>query len=87
MTIHLKYPVGATPLDPNEITGLVPDYILTQAELDAAEQFNIQSPPTRLNGSGKAACINFVSLDALPLTLPSGSKHGQFISVPVTTWS
>ena len=29
----LTYPSGATPLDPNEIEGLIPDYITTQREL------------------------------------------------------
>lgn len=37
----LEYPVGATPLDPNEINGLIPDYISTQAELNLLEQANI----------------------------------------------
>ena len=35
------YPQGATPLDPNEIEGLIPDYITTQEELNILEQQNI----------------------------------------------
>jgi Fic-DOC domain mobile mystery protein B len=34
-------PPGATPLDPNELEGLIPDYITTQAELNALERENI----------------------------------------------
>ncbi len=35
------YPHGATPLDPNEIEGLIPNYITTQKELNILEQQNI----------------------------------------------
>ncbi|MDE0151333.1 MAG: mobile mystery protein B [Bdellovibrionales bacterium] len=35
------YPPGATPLDPNEIEDLIPDYITTQRELNVLEQQNI----------------------------------------------
>lgn len=41
MSLHLEYPPGATPLNPNEIAGLIPTYISTQNELNAAEQDNI----------------------------------------------
>jgi Fic-DOC domain mobile mystery protein B len=34
-------PVGATPLDPDEAEGLLPDHISTRAELNAWEQLNI----------------------------------------------
>ena len=34
----IDYPPGATPLDPNEVDGLIPDYITTQAELNALER-------------------------------------------------
>ena len=36
-----EYPKGATPLDPNEIEGLIPKHITTQGELDRWEQDNI----------------------------------------------
>ena len=39
--MKLEYPEGATPLDPNEIDGLIPSYIATQGQLNAAEQANI----------------------------------------------
>jgi Mn2+/Fe2+ NRAMP family transporter len=40
---NLKYPPGATPLDPNELNGLKHKHITTQGELDELEQANIQS--------------------------------------------
>lgn len=39
--IEFKYPKGATPLDINEINGLIPDYITTQGELNTIEKENI----------------------------------------------
>jgi Fic-DOC domain mobile mystery protein B len=36
-----NYPPGATPLDPDEMNGLIPDYISTQAELNLLEHENI----------------------------------------------
>ncbi len=42
MAIPLDYPPGATPLDADEIAGLIPDHIATQAELNEWEQQNIQ---------------------------------------------
>lgn len=41
MSFQLEYPPGATPLNPNEISGLIPTYISTQSELNAVEQANI----------------------------------------------
>ncbi len=35
------YPPGATPLDPDESAGLIPDYVSTQGELNVLEQENI----------------------------------------------
>src|SRR4051812_2983231 len=35
------YPIGATPLDPNELQGLIPE-ISTQAELNELEKENIR---------------------------------------------
>ena len=40
-SFKLTYPVGATPLDSNEIEGLIPDYITNQKELNILEQQNI----------------------------------------------
>lgn len=42
-TINLDYPDGATPLDPQEISGLIPPDISTQSQLNEAEQKNIIS--------------------------------------------
>lgn len=39
--MKLVYPPGATPLDANEIDGLIPSSISTQGELNAFEQANI----------------------------------------------
>jgi fido (protein-threonine AMPylation protein) len=39
--MKLRYPAGATPLDPDELAGLLPSSIGTQGELDAFEQANI----------------------------------------------
>ncbi len=36
-----EYPPGATPLDPNEIDGLLANFISTQGELNQLEQENI----------------------------------------------
>jgi Fic-DOC domain mobile mystery protein B len=37
----IDYPPGATPLNPNEAEGLIPDYITTQGELNTLERENI----------------------------------------------
>ncbi len=39
--MHFEYPFGATPLNPDEIEGLIPDHISTQNELNEFEQNNI----------------------------------------------
>jgi len=39
--ITLNYPYGATPLDPDEIEGLIPQHISTHAQLNEWEQQNI----------------------------------------------
>jgi Fic-DOC domain mobile mystery protein B len=41
VSVKLEFPEGTTPLDPNEIDGLIPSYISTQGQLNAAEQANI----------------------------------------------
>lgn len=41
MAVNLDYPPGATPLDADELTGLIPKHISTQAELNEWEQLNI----------------------------------------------
>lgn len=37
----VSYPSGATPIDPDELHDLIPDYISTQGELNRLEQSNI----------------------------------------------
>lgn len=43
MKFVVEYPKGSTPLDANEISGLIPDYITTRAELNRLEKDNIGS--------------------------------------------
>ncbi|MCK7510867.1 MAG: hypothetical protein MZV70_46890 [Desulfobacterales bacterium] len=42
MPVDLDYAPGATPLDPDELAGLIPGHIATQGELNEWEQQNIQ---------------------------------------------
>ena len=44
MTYNPEYPFGSTPLDPDELGGLLPNYITTQSEL------NILDPDQKLTG-------------------------------------
>ena len=39
--VELEYPIGSTPLDPDELDALIPDYISTQGELNSLERSNI----------------------------------------------
>jgi len=41
--MKLVYPTGATPLDPNETAGLIPNYITLQSELNELEAKNIEN--------------------------------------------
>ena len=41
MGVKLEYPSGATPLDPDEIQGLIPSHITVQSQLNEYEQANI----------------------------------------------
>ena len=41
MGIEFEYPVGATPLDPDEAAGLVPDHITNQGQLNRWELGNV----------------------------------------------
>ncbi len=61
------YPEGATPLDPNEIEGLLLTHITTRSELDRWEQDNInealawleqRKPKDILNESFIQSCFN-----------------------------
>ena len=48
---ELNYPQNATPLDPNEIEGLIPTHITTRPELDRWEQDNINEALAWIEGS------------------------------------
>lgn len=41
MALTIEYPPGATPLDPDEVEGLIPEHIHTHGELNEWEQENI----------------------------------------------
>lgn len=55
--LKLEYPPGATPLDLNEIAGLIPRFISTQGELNALEQENILKAERWLSRSRKPESI------------------------------
>ena len=46
MEFEIAYPPGATPLDPNEIEGLIPDFVSTHGELNTLENENILEATT-----------------------------------------
>ncbi len=46
--MKFDYPIGATPLDPDEIAGLIPTHITAQAQLNEWEQVNIIKAETWL---------------------------------------
>jgi Fic-DOC domain mobile mystery protein B len=54
----IDYPPGATPLDPNEVEGLIPDYITTQAELNALERENILEAINWAHGRQHSGVLN-----------------------------
>lgn len=52
------YPSGATPLNPNEINGLIPTHITTRAELDRWEQDNINEALLWLQKQNRKEVLN-----------------------------
>ena len=50
---QFEFSPGATPLDPNEAMGLIPNYISTQGELNILEQENILQARTWLGSNQK----------------------------------
>ena len=54
----IDYPSGATPLDPNELDGLIPDYITTQGELNALERQNILEATSWVSGRQHSDVLN-----------------------------
>lgn len=56
--IKLEYPDGATPIDPNEIEGLLLTHITTRGELDRWEQDNIVEALTWLDKTKPTEILN-----------------------------
>ena len=63
-SFKINYPPGATPLEPDEIAGLIPAYITTQGELNELEQKNIQEAViwARNRRSVKVLELEFVNI-------------------------
>lgn len=57
-TFKIDYPAGATPLDPNEMDGLIPDYITTQGELNELERANILEATAWAHGRKHSDYLN-----------------------------
>jgi Fic-DOC domain mobile mystery protein B len=56
--LEIQYPPGATPLDPNELGGLIPNYITTQGELNQHERDNILEAAEWALGKTQHDCLN-----------------------------
>jgi hypothetical protein len=56
--LQIQYPPGATPLDPNELEGLIPTYITTQGELNQLEKENILDATRWALGKKSHDCLN-----------------------------
>jgi Fic-DOC domain mobile mystery protein B len=56
--LQIQYPPGATPLDPNELAGLIPNFITTQGELNQLERENILTAATWALGKTNHDCLN-----------------------------
>ena len=54
----IDYPSGATPLDSNELDGLIPDYITTQGELNTLERENILEAASWISGRPHSDVLN-----------------------------
>ncbi len=63
--MKFEYPSGATPLDPNEIDGLIPSHISTQSELNEWEANNILKAENWL--FSKTSHGNFLTIDFVKL--------------------
>lgn len=50
-------PAGATPLDPDEAEGLIPDHVSTRGELNAWEQLNIEKGAEWLRTRGRVESL------------------------------
>lgn len=54
----IEYPPGATPLDPDELGGLIPKYITTHGELNQLERENILEAAKWALGKTNHDCLN-----------------------------
>src|SRR5688572_21693425 len=63
--MKFEYPQGATPLDPDEVSGLKPLHIMTQGELNEWEAANILRAENLLFSSGRHE--NFLTIDFVKL--------------------
>jgi Fic-DOC domain mobile mystery protein B len=60
--VKFVYAPGATPLSPEELEGLIPEHITTQAELNAWEQQNILDGRDRLARRGPGKLLSDVAI-------------------------
>ena len=67
MTAAMEYPDGATPLDPDELSGLKFKHITTREQLDELEQANIESG---LRACGKRRAYRFSAAAFCKLSRP-----------------
>lgn len=81
MNMELKYPSGATPLDPDETTGLIPMHITTHHQLNEWEAENILSAENWLfsaRNHGNFLHIEFIKLLHKKMFSDTWSWAGQF---------
>lgn len=72
--MQFQYPEGATPLDLDEIAGLIPEHISTQAELNEWEQANILDAERWLDSF-------FMHADMVGYDMPTFSDGGNRLPV------
>lgn len=70
---QIQYSPGATPLDPDEMAGLIPTYITTQGELNQLEKENILDATRWALGKTNHDCLN--------ITFCLGLHHRMFSRV------
>jgi len=63
--MHFEHPKGATPLDPDEIEGLIPSHITTQQQLNEWEEANILNAENWL--PSKLTSPDFLTIDFMKM--------------------
>lgn len=58
MIMRFEYPLGATPIDPDEALGLIPSHIATQDDLNAWEEMNIVQGATWIENQNIVTKLN-----------------------------